>query len=37
MANNQNVRRDVLQALAILPLIGLGARAKLPQRPPGAQ
>jgi quercetin dioxygenase-like cupin family protein len=27
MANNENIRRDVLQALAILPLIGLAARA----------
>jgi quercetin dioxygenase-like cupin family protein len=26
MVNNENIRRDVLQALAILPLIGLTAR-----------
>src|SRR4030095_14094008 len=27
MANDENIRRDVLQALAVLPLIGLAARA----------
>jgi hypothetical protein len=27
MANNEKIRRDVLQALAFLPLLGLAARA----------